>query len=217
MNGNENDIAAAAAFLGDTEREHRALLASVVQVAREIFDAAAASVFLLDSQSGELVFEAVSGAGEDHLIDQHFPADRGIAGWVLAAQEPLVVADLANSPIFARDIAESTGYVPRSLMAAPLIHHDEPVGVLEVLDPKLNVNLTSTLSAAGLLTLFAAQAAIALGVLRRNRGAYQVLSATGTDHSELTQMARFLGQLGDDQRAAGTDLLNSLSRLLAAR
>ena len=39
----------------------RRLLQSIVEVARSIFGAAAASVFLLDQDSGELVFEAVAG------------------------------------------------------------------------------------------------------------------------------------------------------------
>jgi hypothetical protein len=41
---------------------------------------------------------------------------------------------VADSPEFARDAAESTGYVPHSIMAAPLIRDGDCVGVLEVLD-----------------------------------------------------------------------------------
>jgi GAF domain-containing protein len=214
MNENDNLVATAAAFLGEAEHEHKELLASVVTVARALFTAAAASVFLLDEQSGELVFEAVSGAGEEHLIGQRFPASRGIAGWVLGALEPLVVSDLSTSPVFARDLAESTGYVPRSMMAAPLVYREDPVGVMEVLDP--TPNFLTTLGAADLLALFAGQAAIALGVLRRNRAAHRML-ATGQDNTELSQMARLLDQLGDDRRAASADLLSSLTRLLSAR
>ncbi|MGW4569333.1 hypothetical protein ACWEN3_45830, partial [Streptomyces sp. NPDC004561] len=39
------------------------------------------------------------------------------------------------STSFDRNIAESTGYVPDALMAAPLLHGDRILGVLEVLDP----------------------------------------------------------------------------------
>jgi GAF domain-containing protein len=215
MSENQNLVAAATAFLGEAETEHGELLASVVRVARALFGAAAASVFLLDDRSGDLVFEAVSGAGESHLIGQRFPASRGIAGWVLGAQEPLVVSDLGMNPVFARDLAQATGYVPRTMMAAPLLYHGEPVGVMEVLDP--TPNMASPLGAADLLTLFAGQAAIALGVIRRNRAAHRILSAQDGEQNELSQIARFLDQLGDDQRAASADLLSSLTRLLSAR
>jgi GAF domain-containing protein len=48
--------------------------------------------------------------------------------------QSLIVDDVSEVPQFASDIAESTGYVPRSIVAAPLIRHGECVGVLEVLD-----------------------------------------------------------------------------------
>lgn len=213
MNENENVTAAAAACLGEAERDHKELLTSVVNVARSLFGAAAASVFLFDEESSELVFEAVSGAGEDHLVGQRFPAARGIAGWVLNAQEPLLVSDVSQSPVFARDLAETTGYVPRSLMAAPLLHHEDTVGVMEVLDPVPRIE--SPLDAADLLTMFAGQAAIALEVIRRNRAAHRMLASDDGDQHELSQMARLLADLGKDRRAAGTDLLDSLHRLLS--
>ena len=212
-NGNGNLLAAAAASLGEAERDHAELLTSVVTVARALFGAAAASVFLLDEQSDELVFEAVSGAGEDHLVGERFPASRGIAGWVLGAQEPLVVSDLTDNPVFARDLAETTGYVPRSMMAAPLLRREEVIGVMEVLDPAPNP--VSPLGAVQLLALFAGQAAVALAVIRRNRATFQLLVRERGEPSELTQMARLLDELGDDQRAAGVDLLDTLQRLLS--
>jgi GAF domain-containing protein len=213
MSDNGNLLAAAVASLGEAERDHSELLTSVVTVARALFGAAAASVFLLDEQSDELVFEAVSGAGEDHLVGERFPASRGIAGWVLGAQEPLVVSDLTENPVFARDLAETTGYVPRSMMAAPLLRREEIIGVMEVLDPVPNP--VSPLGAVQLLALFAGQAAVALAVIRRNRATFQLLAREQGEPSELTQVARLLDELGDDRRAAGVDLLDLLHRLLS--
>ena len=48
-----------------SEDSHRALLQSTVEVARAIFGAKASSIFLLDEQTDELVFEAVAGEGSD--------------------------------------------------------------------------------------------------------------------------------------------------------
>jgi hypothetical protein len=66
-----------------------------------------------------------------------------------------------------------------------------------------------------LLALFAGQAAIALAVIRRNRATFQLLVRERGEPSELTQMARLLDELGDDQRSAGVDLLDTLHRLLS--
>ncbi|MEU0413441.1 GAF domain-containing protein [Streptomyces griseorubiginosus] len=136
------------------------LLQSVVDVARAIFDAQASSVFLLDEDAGELVFQAVSGQGEEFLVGRRFPAGRGIAGWVAVSGEPLVVDDLATHPSFDRSMAESTHYVPSALMAVPLVHGGMVLGVLEVLDPAEQAR--SSLSELDLLALFARQASVAL-------------------------------------------------------
>ena len=125
--------AVAAGVLG-AEEEHRALLQSVVEVARAIFAARASSVFLLDEEADELVFEAVSGEGAESLIGQRIPSSTGIAGWVLVTRQPLVLEDVGYDQRFAKDVAESTGYVPKGLMCVPLLHEEKALGVLNVLD-----------------------------------------------------------------------------------
>jgi GAF domain-containing protein len=209
-----DSLLAAAALLGEAERDHRELLGSVVKTARALFGAAAATVFLLDDQAAELVFEAVSGEGAE-MLGRRFPASRGIAGWVLSAREPLVAADLSANLVFARDLAETTGYVPRSLMAAPLLHGEEAIGVMEVLDPA--PTMVGPLAAGDLLALLAEQAAIALGVIRRNRDARRALTGEGNESAGLAMAARLLDELGGDRRAAGVNLLNSVHRLLSGR
>ena len=112
----------------------------------------------------------------------------------------------------AGDLAETTGYIPRSLMAAPLLHGEEAVGVLEVLDPV--PTSVGALAAGELLTLFAGQAAVALGLIRRNR---QMRRLLGQDTAELTGLGaviRLLGDLPADHQVAGVDLLDSVHRLL---
>lgn len=189
----------AAAILAEAECDHKDLLDSVVRTARALFGATAATVFLFDGESGELVFEAVSGGGESQLPGRRFSASHGIAGWVLSAQEPVTVADLSTSPVFARDIAETTGYLPQSMMAAPLLHGEAAIGVLEVLDPApLTVG---PLAAGDLLTLLAEQAAIALGVIQRNRSARRILGHYQDEFASLVALAKLIDELGVDWQA----------------
>ncbi|WP_049570320.1 GAF domain-containing protein [Nonomuraea sp. SBT364] len=150
----------------DIDGTERRLLQSVVEVARHMFGAAASSIFLVEPETGDLIFEAVSGEGEKELVGSRFPAGTGIAGWVAASGQPMVADDVAEVAPFARDAAESTGYVPRTIMAAPLIRFEECVGVLEVLDRTAS---RSELDDMELLGLFATQAACALELLLRIR------------------------------------------------
>jgi GAF domain-containing protein len=203
-----NDLrAAVAAGVLGAEEQHRALLQSVVEVARAIFAAQASSVFLLDEENDELVFEAVAGEGAEALVGQRIPSSTGVAGWVLVTRQPLVLEDVGSDPRFAREVAESTGYVPQGLMCVPLLHEEKSLGVLNVLDRASQF----TLEEMELLGLFANQAAIALDLLQRARRAQAVLAETGDDAEALARVAALLeGEQGD----AGRKLLGALAELL---
>ena len=203
-----DDAAAAGTFA--SEEGHRALLQSIVDVARAIFSAQAASVFLLDDDTDELVFEAVSGAGEQELVGVRLPSSTGIAGWVLVTRQPLVVDDLAADPRFAQHAAVSTGYVPRALVAVPLLVDERTIGVLEVLDRP--TDRPFSLADMDLLTLFAHQAAIALELLRAARRARAALQGTG-ETAVVARLAALLERTDDD--GAAHALLEALERLLA--
>src|SRR5262245_27305721 len=203
--------AAVAAGVIGAEDAHRTLLRSTVDVARAIFRARAASVFLLDEETDELVFEAIAGEGSDELVGRRFPSSTGVAGWVLTTRQPLVVDDLTGETRFSREAAESTGYVPKGLMAVPLLGEERALGVLEVLDRPSDS--TFTLAEMNLLGLFANQAAIALDLLQRGRRARAVLDGDG-ELGALARIAASLEEADEDKRAAGLELINALVRLL---
>lgn len=204
--------AVAAGVLG-AEEAHRQLLQATVDTARGIFSARASSVFLYDEETDELVFEAVSGEGAEELLGQRIPSSTGIAGWVLVTRQPLVLEDVTQDPRWGgREISELTGYVPRGLMAVPLLHEEDPVGVLNVLDrPQVE---RFSLEEMELLGLFANQAAIALDLLRKARRARGVLEESGADVEALARLAGRLNELEGKDREAGIGLLRSLESLL---
>jgi GAF domain-containing protein len=211
MSGEELRAAVAAGALAARDGE-RALLQSIVEVARAIFGARAASIMLLDRATDELVFEAVTGEGEDTLVGRRIPSGTGIAGWVAASGQALVVEDVATDPRFAVDQARRTGYVPKGLMAAPLRREDEVLGVLNVLDRPERRRFS--VAEMDLLDLFANQAAVALDLLLHARRVAAVLGGAGEDLEAVATLAGALDRLEGERRAAGTRLLAELSTLL---
>jgi GAF domain-containing protein len=207
------DRAAVAAGLLPGDDLHRALLRSIVDVARAIFGARAASVFLLDSGADELVFEAVSGEGQTSLVGRRFPSSTGIAGWVLVTGQSLVLDDVSADPRFASQAAESTGYVPKAIMAVPLESGDRTLGVLEVLDRPSGGRFT--MAESDLLGMFAAQAAVALDLLDRSRSARRLLEAGTGEASALTRLAAALDSAEADDREAALALLRALERVVS--
>jgi GAF domain-containing protein len=202
--------AVAAGVLG-SEDQYRALLQSIVDVARAIFKAKASSILLLDEEADELVFEAAADEASENLIGKRFPSSTGIAGFVLVSRQPLVIEDVLADPRFSRETAESTGFVPKGLMAVPLLHEERVLGVLEVLDRPSDTRFT--LAEMELLGLFANQAAIALDLLQRARRAHEALRGDG----ELGVISRLAEKL-EGRREEGSEsalrLLAELERLL---
>ena len=208
MSETDQGHAAAAGMLGGDEETFRSLLQSIVDVARSIFGAEAASVFLYDEESDELVFEAVSGRGEGSLIGERFPSSTGIAGFALVTRQPLVVDDLTADPRFARDRAEATGYVPTSMVASPLLHDERVLGVLSVLDRA--ADRPFGLAELDLLSRFSTQAAIGLDLLLRARRAQAALDGHGSG-ALVGRVASLLDETDED---AGRKLLEALEQLL---
>lgn len=205
--------AVAAGVLG-SEQQFRALLQSIVDVARAIFRAKASSILLLDEQADELVFEAAADPEAETLIGKRFPSSTGIAGFVLVSRQPLVIEDVLSDPRFSKETAQSTGFVPKGLMAVPLLHEERALGVLEVLDRPQDSRFT--LAEMELLGLFANQAAIALDLLQRARLARAALEGKG-DLSVLARVAESLERLRgeeDGSRTAALGLLAELEKLL---
>lgn len=207
----ELQSAVAAGIVG-SEESFRALLSAIVEVARAIFGAKASSILLLDPEADELVFEAVVGEGEESLLGVRFPAGKGIAGWVLATRTPLVIEDVRTDPRFASDVAEDTGYVPSGLMAAPLLHDEDSLGVLEVLD-RPGQSLFS-LQEMELLGLFANQASIAVDLLQRARKAQRLLSGEENELAVVARLAEAVDALEGSRREAGLRLLEDLAGTL---
>ena len=107
---------------------------------REIFNAEGGSLLLLDSDKDEFYFPIASQSAASHvtpaqLAEIRFPADRGIAGWVLRNDQVIWVPDVSNDERFYSDIDKRTDAVTHSILAAPLRTSSGNIGVIELINP----------------------------------------------------------------------------------
>jgi GAF domain-containing protein len=188
--------------MSDLRRE---LLQSVVEVARVIFLAEAASVAVLDREANRFVFAAVAGAGSDDLVGTGFAAGQGLAGTVAQSGEPLIVDNLAGDGRFARDVAEGTGYLPNAMMVAPLLRGEHTLGVLSVLDR--GATGRRPLEELEVLSRFADQAALSLE-------ATALAPAAAAPAFDMSALEERLRTAPDDRRRSAEHLLAALSELL---
>jgi GAF domain-containing protein len=142
-----------------------ALLKSIVETAARIFNAAAASIMLVNEAEKVLEFKVAFGKSNQDLVGTKIPMDKGIAGYVVMTGQPLTISNVRQDPRFNQAFAESTGYVPSSILATPLLVDDRVIGVMEVLD-KINAS-SFGIQDMELLALFANQAALAIDQSQR--------------------------------------------------
>ena len=118
----------------ETEDVAANLIEAVVRTAAGVFEAAAASIALIDRTTQELVFQAAWGAGAKEIVGVRLPPGVGIAGAVVASQEGQAVPECRSDPRFAAQIAAGTGYVPHTMVVVPLRRAGQTIGVMSVLD-----------------------------------------------------------------------------------
>ncbi|MCL5999150.1 MAG: GAF domain-containing protein [Chloroflexi bacterium] len=198
------------------------LLQSIVEAAARIFGAAAASIALVDEQAQELEFKVSYGAGSDEVVGMRIPLDTGIAGYVAMTGQPIAISDVQQDARFNRAFAGSTGYVPRSILATPLVYRERVLGVMEVLD-KISAS-SFGLQDMELLGMFARQAAIAIDQSQQVASLTQLLvqglrrlavSDTGAVPDELLAVLEHSGDAASPDDVRTRDLLALADRFNA--
>ncbi len=149
------------------------VLQSIVDATVTLFDAEAASLALHDPATDRLVFRVAAGERGQGVVGVSVASGEGIAGYVHATGQPISIADVASDPRFERAAAERTGYVPRSLLAVPLVDEASVLGVLEILDRRDGG--TFDLRDIELASVFARQASVAVEATRLDRQASGLL------------------------------------------
>ena len=141
-----------------------AVLRSVVEAAVALFEAEAASIALYEPARNVLVFRVAAGEQGQGVVGLEIPPDRGLVGYVFSSGQALAIADVRADPRFGRSFAEQTQYVPRSIVAVPLLDERGALGVLEVLDKRSEASFS--LRDIELAGVFARQATVAIRASR---------------------------------------------------
>lgn len=150
-----------------------AVLRSVIEATVALFDAEAASIALHDPMSDRLVIRDAAGSAGAGAVGLSFPATEGVAGYAFTTGQPLAVSDTSADPRFDRATAETTGYIPRSILAVPMLDDEGAIGVLEVLDKRDEAGFG--LRDLDVASIFARQATVAIRASRVERDVAEML------------------------------------------
>ncbi len=120
------------------------VLRQVAEQASSVLRAEAASVLLHDSERNELVFQVAIGPKGEQLEGERFDATLGIAGQALRTRRAVQVTDVKQNRNFFDGVDAKTQMHTQCLIAAPLIHGDDVIGVIEVINPIGRRNFSDT-------------------------------------------------------------------------
>lgn len=113
------------------------LLRAILDVARRVILAEAASLFFVNETTGDLDLTISSFCdGEFTEPKISVPCGKGISGWVADRGESLLIRDAYEDDRFYKDADKQTGFRTRSVLCAPLKHNGRVIGVLQILNPR---------------------------------------------------------------------------------
>jgi PAS domain S-box-containing protein len=110
------------------------VLTTVMGETGRALKAEAGSILLIDEESSELTFGTAVGPHSEKVRGLRLPLGQGIAGWVAREGQPLLVPDVRENPRFYPGVDEATGFVTRSILAAPLKVRGKVIGVIEAVN-----------------------------------------------------------------------------------
>lgn len=108
------------------------LLKVIAEETKIAIQADRCTVFLLDKEKNELWSKVALGMDSQEI---RFPADKGLAGYVVQTGEPLNIPDAYNDPRFNPEVDKKTGYVTKTILCLPIKNNNqEIIGAFQVLN-----------------------------------------------------------------------------------
>ena len=108
------------------------VLKYTMDMIREVMNVEAGSLYLVDGN--ELAFTVAFNIEFESLKNLRLKMGQGIAGYVAAQGESIIINDARKSPHFDPKIDETTGFKTLSALCVPMISQGKVIGVLEVLN-----------------------------------------------------------------------------------
>jgi serine phosphatase RsbU (regulator of sigma subunit) len=117
------------------------LLPKLLSMAQEVTYAQASSIMLYDPERDVLQFSLALNESKEGILETlkqniELKMGEGIAGWVAAEREPVRIDDASTDERFYRGADKTTGFTTKAVLCAPIVHNEELLGVVQVLNPK---------------------------------------------------------------------------------
>jgi signal transduction histidine kinase len=170
--------------------ELQPLLRNILESAVNILNSEAGSLFLVDEQTDELVFEVTVGPVASNLVGQRLPPGTGFVGKSVDTRQPVIVNDVQATQTWSSDTDKQTGFITRAILIVPLEVKERIIGVIEIINKRDGLPFSE--DDQNLLSAFAGQAAVAIENARLYTMTDQELTARVEELSVMQRIDREL-------------------------
>jgi len=171
-----------------------AILEIIMKQVERLLKPKAWSLLLVDTDSGDLIFEIAVSSVSEQLKGVRLERGKGIAGWVALHGLPLLIPDVTKDDRFEENFDQKLMFTTHSIVCVPMKIKEQVIGVIELINSygDLDFDASDTL----LISAIADFAAIAL---ENARNYTRVNELVITDDLTGLYNSRHFGQLIENE------------------
>jgi diguanylate cyclase (GGDEF)-like protein len=173
------------------------ILGAIMDKMAQFFGPERWSMLMVDDKSGELYYAIAVGENTESLKGLRVPLGEGVAGWVASTGNPLVVPDVALDPHWSAFANKHPDLKIKSIACVPVRSGNKTLGVIQLLNSKLDLLSEYSISFLRILCDYAAIA------IQNARSMTLIQELTITDDVTGLFNARHLYTMLDEQVAHG--------------
>ena len=146
-----------------TSLELEEILRAIMEKMADFFGPERWSLLMIDNAKKELYYAIAVGEDSNSLKGLRVPLGSGVAGWVAATGTPLVIPNVAMDPRWSAFAARNPDLNIESIACVPIRSGNETLGVIQLLNSKLDLLSEYSIT---FLRILCDYAAIAIGNAR---------------------------------------------------
>jgi diguanylate cyclase (GGDEF)-like protein len=173
------------------------ILGAIMDKMAQFFGPERWSMLMVDDKAGELYYAIAVGENTESLKGLRVPLGEGVAGWVASTGNPLVVPDVALDPHWSAFANKHPDLKIKSIACVPVRSGNKTLGVIQLLNSKLDLLSEYSISFLRILCDYAAIA------IQNARSMTLIQELTITDDVTGLFNARHLYTMLDEQVAQG--------------
>ncbi len=180
-----------------TSLELEDILGTIMNKMAQFFGPERWSLLMVDDKTSELYYAIAVGENAESLKGLRIPLGEGVAGWVAATGNPLIVPDVGLDPHWSSFASKHPDLKIQSIACVPVRSGNKTLGVIQLLNSKLDLLSEYSISFLRILCDYAAIA------IHNANSMTLIQELTITDDVTGLYNARHLYTMLDEQVAKG--------------